>query len=90
MKKKKITVRLNFTWDDCDDIKGAMIYVPECVTEDDVTEEIVNAHNFLCNEDETDIYGIEGRTPGTLLNYVCEKNSWEWFDIEFDVDLNLM
>lgn len=86
---KEINVRLNFTWDDCDDLFECKMVVPEHITEDMVNEILINEHNFLCFEDEEDIYETEGRIPATLLNYVCNKYEWEWSDIEYDIDLNL-
>lgn len=34
-------------------------------------------------------YGKCGRIPLTLINYVCEKNGWKYYNLEYDIDLNL-
>ena len=84
----KYTVRLNFTWDDEDNMQEFNIWVPENVALSEIGETLIEAHNYLCHEDEEDIYGTEGRIPATLLNFVCEKHNWEWDNLEFDIDFN--
>ena len=85
---RKLLTRLNFFWDDCDDIKQCIVIVPDNVTDDEVAKALLDGHEFLCHEDEEDIYGTSGRTPGTLLDYVCEKHGWSWDELEFDIDFN--
>ena len=38
---------------------------------------------------EDDVYGTAGRTPETLLEYVCEKMGWRWQKLEYDIELEL-
>lgn len=85
---KKLNLRINFFWDDCDDIWEFVLTVPENVTELEVSEILIKEHNYLNMEDDEDLYGIQGRNPVTLLDYICEKYGWNWADFEFDIDLN--
>ena len=82
----KILVRLDFFYDGEDTIDQFILMVTSF---DDVEEELLKAHKYLCEEDETDLYGKHGRIPLTLINYVCEKNGWKYYDLEYDIDLNL-
>ena len=79
---------INFFWDDGDDIWEFRIIVPENVSEIEVAETLKKEHEYLDMEDEEDIYGVNGRNPVTLLDYICEKYGWSWSDFEFDIDLN--
>ena len=85
----KILVRLDFFYDDEDAIDQFILMVKSGTSFDDVEDELLKAHKFLCKEDETDLYGKCGRIPLTLINYVCEKNGWKYYDLEYDIDLNL-
>lgn len=88
---RKYNVRLNFFWDDEDDVLEVIINTPNNVSVDDVNEALLNSHTYLDEEDESDIYGKSGRNPETLLDYVCEKYGWNWqkIEVDFDIDLNL-
>lgn len=85
----KVLVRLDFSYDDEDAIDHFILMVKSGTSFDDVEEELLKAHKYLCEEDETDLYGRHGRIPLTLINYVCEKNGWKYYDLEYDIDLNL-
>jgi hypothetical protein len=74
----KILVRLDFFYDDEDAIDQFILMVKSGTSFDDVEDELLKAHKFLCKEDETDLYGKYGRIPLTLINYVCEK---KWMEI---------
>jgi hypothetical protein len=80
--------RLNFFWDDDDDIKEVKIYVPENISDLEVAEILLKEHKFLCKDDDEDFYGTQGKNPETLLDYVCEKYDWRWKEVSFDIDLN--
>ena len=85
---KKITVKLNFLWDTEIDSKEVSITVPDSVTSETVIEELKKMHEYLCFEDDTGIYEIEGRNAQTLLEYACGENDWTWEEINFDIELN--
>lgn len=85
---KNINLKLNFFWDDNIDTDEFTVTVPDNVSKDDVIDVLQKGHEYLCTEDETDTYGVCGRCPATLLNYVCEKNNWQWNNFEFDINLN--
>lgn len=85
----KYKVRLNFFWDDGDDMNSFVIVVPKDITIQHVRTVLLNAHSFLDNEDASDYYGVNGRNPESLINYVCDKYGWKSEDLEFDIDLNL-
>ena len=90
MNTKEITVKLGFLWDE-DEISGCdrgefVIKVPENVSQEEVAKEISECHHYLDFEDDTDMYGKNGRDPYTLLDYVCEKNGWEKESMEYDID----
>lgn len=84
----KVLVRLYFFYDDEDEIDHFILMVKSGTSFDEVEEELLKAHKYLCEEDETDIYGRLGRTPCTLVDYVCKKNGWQFHDLEYDIDLN--
>lgn len=100
----KYNIRLLFTcddawddaWDDacddaCDDVdemESYTIIVPDQVTLSDVEDKLYENHKFLCENDEEDRYGIEGRNPNTLLRYTCEKEGWTYNELSYDLDLN--
>lgn len=85
---KKITVKLNFLWDTEIDSKEVYITVPNDVTKETVMEKLSEMHNYLCFEDDTDIYGSEGRNAQTLLEHTCSKHNWNWEEVIFDLNLN--
>ena len=85
---KTLNLRINFFWDDGDDIWEFKLTVPSNVSEIEVTDILKKEHEYLDMEDEEDIYGINGRDPITLLDYICEKYGWSWSDFEFNIDLN--
>ena len=84
---KKLKLRTNFRWDNEDDILEFVLTVPDNVTESEVSEILSKEHKFLDREDDEDIYGVDGRSPATLLNYVCKKYGWSWVALEFDIDM---
>lgn len=84
---KKLNLRINFFWDDGDDICEFVLTVPDNVTELEVSEILSKEHHHLCFEDDEDLYGIQGREPETLLDYTCEKYGWSWTDFKFDIDV---
>lgn len=86
---KTLTIRINFTWDDEDDLWQFKLIVPNNVTTECVEEILIKEHNYLCDEDDTDLYGNVGRCSVTLLDYICEKYGWKLVDNDFDIDLNL-
>ena len=85
----KCNVRLNFFWDDGDDMDMFTVTFHEDKTEEDVKEAILEAHDYLDNNDSTDYYGINGRNPASLLSYVCQKHGWRYSQLQFGVDLNI-
>ena len=85
---KKLNLRINFFWDDEDDIWEFTLTVPDEINVIRVEEILLKAHQYLNAEDETDLYGTNGRSPVTLLDYVCREYGWSWEDYSFDIDLN--
>lgn len=85
---KTLSLRINFSWDDGDDIQEFKLTVPSNVSEIEVANTLKKEHEYLDTEDKEDIYGINGRNPVTLLNYIYEKYGWLWSDFKFDIDLN--
>lgn len=83
---KTLNIRITFFWDD-DDIRKFKLTVPSNVSEIEVADTLKKEHEYLDMEDEEDIYGLNGRDPVTLLDYICEKYGWSWSDFEFDIDL---
>ena len=78
MSKVNYTITIVFHWDDGDERKQFVIALPSDISLHCVKKELQNAHDYLCNEDPDDRYGIDGRCSETLLNYVCEKKGWQW------------
>lgn len=85
---KKLNLRINFFWDDGDDMWEFILKVPNNVTVDEVKENLTKTHEYLDMGDDTDLYGTSGRNPVTLLDYMCEKHGWSWEDFSFDIDMN--
>lgn len=54
----KILVRLDFFYDGEDTIDQFILMVKSGTSFDDVEEELLKAHKYLCEEDETDLYNI--------------------------------
>ena len=82
-----IPINLNFKWDEGDEATPVLITVPSDMSVLSVIAEIKACHDFLCFEDSEDRYGAFGRDAETLMNYVCEKNHWEWHAVEDTIDL---
>lgn len=85
---KNINLKINFFQDDGIDINEFTVTVPDNISKDNIIDALQKEHEYLCMEDETDTYGIYDKCPVTLLNYVCEKNNWQWNNFEFDINLN--
>lgn len=96
-KTKSILVKLSFLWDDCPDTGEYKIKVQQNVSDQEVYEKLRDAHDYLdligvhdyldCDE-TSDLYGVNGRVPSVLLNYVCKENGWEWSNIDYDIELD--
>lgn len=88
-KTRKVVFELNFQWDDGPESRTIVLTVPKDVTDENIIAVIKDCHRVLCeDEDDMDIYGTEGRSPETLINYVCEVHGWSWKDINFALDLD--
>lgn len=83
-------IKITFLWDDGNDTNLVRITVPYNIEIEQLNEKIIETHEKLCaDEDGEDIYGINGRNVETLMNYMCEKNSWHWEKAEPDDDIVL-
>lgn len=85
---KTLKLIINFPWHGEDDMWKFKLMVPSSVTETNVADILKKEHEYL-SIDGKGPYGIYGRNPVTLLDYVCKKYDWSWSDFEFDVDLTL-
>ena len=86
---RTLNLRMNFFWDDGDDIKCFKLTVPDDTTDDEVIDILKKEHEYLCTDDDEDIYFNKGRNPETLLDYVCDKYyGWSCSDLQYDIDLN--
>ena len=76
----KILVRLDFFYDGEDTIDQFILMVKSGTSFDDVEEELLKAHKYLCEEDETDLYGnLSGRRTGsTAKEKGTEKREERW------------
>lgn len=70
--------KLTFTWDDGNETKIINVYTPREVSTEEVRKTLEETHEFLCHEDKDDNYGHGGRTPETLVDYMCEKKGWAY------------
>ncbi|HAU84615.1 MAG TPA: hypothetical protein DCW90_03630 [Lachnospiraceae bacterium] len=84
----KVLIRLNFFYENEDEIDHFVLMVKNGTSFDDVEDELLKAHKYLCEDNDTDLYRRFGRTPLTLIEYVCKKNGWKYYDLEYDIDLN--
>lgn len=82
-----IPINLNFKFDEGDETTPVLITVPSGTSIYSVIAEIKNRHDHLCFDDPEDHYGAFGRDAETLMNYVCEKNHWEYHVIDDAIDL---
>lgn len=86
---RTLNLRINFFWDDGDDMEIFELTVPSNVSNAEILDALKKEHEYLCKEDEEDVYGKTGRTPETLLNYICDKYyGWSWRDFQYDIDVN--
>ena len=85
---KKFNLRINFFWDDGDDMWEFRLTVPDNISIEQIKETLIKTHDYLDMEDEMDLYGTTGRHPETLLDYMCKKQGWNWEKFDFDIDLN--
>lgn len=83
------SVKLNFFWDDDCDQKEFNITVPDEISLDDVQTILSAAHAFLDYEDADDYYGVNGRNPESLVDYVCNENGWEYEINEPDLEMDM-
>ena len=86
---RTLNVRVNFFWDDGDDMEAFMLIVPDNIDDNDVFNILQKEHKYLSEEDEDDLYGIRGRNPHTLIEYICQKYGWKSNDFSFDIDVNM-
>lgn len=56
---KKYNVRINFFWDEWDDMREFVVEVPENVTIEEIKETLVKTHICLCKEDYEDAEKIQ-------------------------------
>lgn len=87
---RTLNLKMNFIWDEEDDTKEFRLTVPDNVSDNEIAETLKKEHEYLCGEDDEDIYGSVGRAPETLLDYVCDKYGWSWCELEFNVDIDLV
>lgn len=86
---KKHIVNLFFNWDEGNEGGLYEVETPDNVTDFDLRVDIEEAHDFLCEEDEECRYENNGRDPETLLEYLSEKNGWDWNSLEPDIEIEL-
>lgn len=89
LKELNICIKANWENEAEPDVWHFILTVPKEVDECAVSEILKKEHDFLVNEDTEEIYEINGRSPVTLLDYVCDKYNWSWRDLEFDIEINL-
>lgn len=88
-----LSIKINFEWDNEYDTLECNLFVPKNIIqnmrEDDFINLFIKEHYYLCSDDKEDTYGVKGRTPSTLLDYICEKYNWQWDIINFDIDISV-
>lgn len=85
---KTLNVKLNFLWDDYNEILRCELHVPVTTNLQDIMYILEKEHEYLTTKDPTDRYGTCGRNPATLLDYVSEKYGWLWTKLCFDIDMD--
>lgn len=76
-------------WDIENDAWNFVLIVPLNVTKTEIINILQKEHQYLCTNDEKDIYEIQERTPDILLDYVCKKYGWSWHDFSCDIEIAL-
>ena len=88
---KDLIVKIQFEYSDgsCNtyDVK---LTVPSSMDVFEVMDIIEKEHKYLKEEDEEATYCYQGRVPGTLIDYVCEKYGWTWGFFHYDIELNCL
>lgn len=85
---RTIKTKLSFLWDDETDTIELELTVPGNVSDEEIYATIITTHNWLCVEDPNNTYELSGRTPETLMNYVCARNGWIWEQTVYDLEIN--
>ena len=83
---KKITLKLR---NGSNDTRKFVITATDDMDNAKVAVILKKEHEYLNGKDPEGIYEIQGKTPETLLDYVCQKYGWTWEPFEFDIDLEL-
>lgn len=85
---RELKLKMSFLWDNENDVKEFILEVPDEISNIYVTNVLRKEHEYLCTKDEKDIYGIVGRSPETLIDYVCKKYGWGRGNLLFDIDMD--
>lgn len=68
------TIKIEFLWDDGVDHKFFQFIAANDEDAQRIVNRIRKAHDFLDKDDTQDRYGICGRNPDTLIEYVGETS----------------
>lgn len=85
---KTVIMKIVFEVKGIDRGKVIQMTVPENISIGDVYIILSDEHNYLDNiKNDVSVYSEKGRTPDTLLNYVCEKYAWTWSEIKAEIEI---
>lgn len=76
---KEHILNITFSWESgARETSRLCIITPEHITTDNVVAALKASHHHLMNEDKADVYLDFGKSPETLVGYVCQKKGWSW------------
>lgn len=65
-----------------------VVTVLEGVDGIDIATALEDGHIYLLDKNNENSYEKLGKTPQTLLNYVCENKKWKWELLMCDIEIN--
>ena len=54
---RTLNLRINFFWDDGDDMETFELTVPSNVSNAEILDALKKEHEYLCEDDEEDVFG---------------------------------
>lgn len=88
VKENEYTVGINLEGLSRAGTERFVVTVPEDVDRLDIAMALEDGHTYLLDKNNENSYEKLGKTPQTLLNYVCENKKWKWELLMCDIEIN--